>query len=112
MKKLLIILLTAIIFTGWGVTQVVLADGLVNPLGYENFGDLINAIIKFIFDIALVVAPLMIVIGGFYIVAAAGNPSNIETGKRIIFYTLIGFLIILISRGLVVVIQDLLKVAK
>jgi hypothetical protein len=45
-------------------------------------------------------------------VAAAGDPSKIETGKKIIFYTLIGFLIILLSRGLVVIIKDLIKVVE
>ena len=85
---------------------------LESPIEHKTFADLINAIIKFIFDIALVLAPLLIIIGGFYFVAAAGDPSKVETGKRIILYTLIGFLIILISRGLVEVIKGLIKVVE
>lgn len=114
MRKLLIILLITTIFAGWGTAQFVSVDAytgkLESPIIHKTFGDLIDAIIKFIFDIAKVVAPLMIVIGGFYIVAAAGNPSNIETGKKIIFYTLIGFFIILISRGLVEMIGKVIEV--
>jgi len=111
---LLIILFVGAIFVASGVAQLVLADDfkLESPIEHENFGDLIDAIIKFIFNIALVLAPLLIVIGGFYFVAAAGDPSKIETGKRIILYTLIGFLIILISRGLVEVIKGLIKVVE
>jgi hypothetical protein len=116
MKKSLIILFIGAIFLGAGVSQSILADEftgeLKSPIEHETFGDLIDAIIKFAFNIALVLAPLFIVIGGFYFVAAAGDPSKIETGKKIIFYTLIGFLIILISRGLVVVLKDLIKVVE
>ena len=113
---LLIVLFAGTIFAASGAMQFVLADEFTGklepPIEHENFGDLIDAIIKFIFNIALVLAPLLIVIGGFYFVAAAGDPSKIETGKRIIFYTLIGFLIILISRGLVEVIKGLIKVVE
>lgn len=85
---------------------------LKNPLEHDTFGELIDAIIIFIFNIALVLAPLFIIIGGFYFVAAAGDAEKIQTGKRIILYTLIGFLIILISRGLVEVIKGLIRVVE
>ena len=116
MKKISVIIFVGAILFSLGAGQWVLADEftgeLRSPIGHKTFGDLIDAIIKFIFNIALVLAPLFIVIGGFYFVAAAGDPSKIETGKKIIFYTLIGFLIILISRGLVVVLKDLIKVVE
>jgi len=109
---LLIILFTGTIFIVSGAMQSVSGDTFTGqlepPIVHETFADLINAIIKFIFDIALVLAPLLIIIGGFYFVAAAGDAKKIETGKRIILYTLIGFLIIFISRGLVKVIIELL----
>lgn len=110
---LLVIIFAGAIFVASGVVQPVLAaDKLESPIEHKNFGDLIDAIIKFIFNIALALAPLLIVIGGFYFVTAAGDPSKIETGKRIILYTLIGFLIILISRGLVEVIKGLIRVVE
>jgi hypothetical protein len=118
MKKyllaLLIILFTGTIFIVSGTMQSVSGDTFTGqlepPIEHETFEDLIGAIISFIFTIALVLAPLLIIIGGFYFVAAAGDAKKIETGKRIILYTLIGFLIILISRGLVEVIKGLIKV--
>lgn len=114
---LLVIIFAGAIFVASGVAQPVLAADfkdfkLESPIEHKNFGDLIDAIIKFIFNIALALAPLLIVIGGFYFVTAAGDPSKIETGKRIILYTLIGFLIILISRGLVEVIKGLIRVVE
>jgi len=118
MKKLIYvtsaIILAGILSLSFGALQPALAQQfqLESPIEHETFGDLIDAIIKFVFNIALVLAPLFIIIGGFYFVAAAGDPSKIETGKKIIFYTLIGFLIILLSRGLVVIIKDLIKVVE
>ncbi|HUV81346.1 MAG TPA: hypothetical protein VMW21_02440 [Patescibacteria group bacterium] len=74
---------------------------LQNPLGYEEFSDLILAIANFIFTIALALAPLLIVVGGIYIIAAQGDPAKIQNGKNIILYTLIGLLVIFLSRGLI-----------
>jgi len=72
-----------------------------NPLSYNTLKELGNHIINFIFQISLAVAPLMIIIGGFYLVTASGDPEKIKTGKKIILYTLIGFLIILSAKGIV-----------
>lgn len=85
-------------------------EGFPNPLEYETFGELIEAIIKFIFNIAVVVAPLMIIIGAFYLITAAGDPKKIGTGKNIIIYTLIGLAIIMLARGLLTMIESVIGV--
>jgi hypothetical protein len=81
-----------------------------NPLKYDTFEKLIEAIIDFIYEIALVLATLFIVIAGFYFVTSSGDPAKIKTGQDIIKYTLIGLLIILLSKGLIAVIQTVLGV--
>ncbi len=72
-----------------------------NPLRYDTFGELIKAIMDFLFIIALILGPLLIIVGAFYIMTALGNPEKVKTGTKIIIYTLVGFLIIIIARGLV-----------
>jgi len=104
MKKILLISLL------FSLPIVVLAVEFQNPLEYETFGELIDAIIKFIFYIAVVVTPLMIIIGAFYILTAGGDPKKIGTGKNIIIYTLIGLAIILLARGLIAMIESLIGV--
>ncbi len=80
------------------------------PTKHETFGDLINAIINFLFTVSLALAPLLIIVGGFYFVTAAGDPSKIETGKRIILYTVIGLLIVMLAKGLIdFVISEIMK---
>ena len=104
MKKILLILFL------FSLPIVVSAVEFQNPLEYETFGELIDAIIKFIFYIAVVVTPLMIIIGAFYILTAAGDPKNIGTGKNVIIYTLVGLAIILLARGLIAMIESLIGV--
>ncbi len=81
-----------------------------NPLIYETFDALIEAIINFIFNIALVLAPLMIIVGAVYFVTAAGDIKRIETGKNIITYTLIGLVIVLLAKGLIVALKAVIGV--
>lgn len=81
-----------------------------NPLCAQNFEDLILAIANFIFWVATALAPLMIIIAAFYFLTSAGNPQQIATAKRIILYTVIGWGIILISRGIIAVIREILEV--
>ncbi len=80
------------------------------PTTHENLGDLIEALIQFLFWIALAVAPLLILVGAFYFMTAAGNTTKIETGKKIILYTCIGLFVILFARGIIAVIRMVLGV--
>lgn len=89
---------------------IVLAVEFQNPLEYETFGELIDAIIDFIFYIAVVVAPLMIIIGAFYLLTAGGDPKKIGTGKNIIIYTLIGLAIVMLARGLIAMVESVIGV--
>lgn len=52
-------------------------------------GDLNNFI-----PLVLVVASFLFAWGGFYILTAAANPSNVQKGRTIIFATIVGLLII------------------
>lgn len=78
-----------------------------NPLGYDSFEDLVNAIIKFIYNLSLVVAPIMFVISGIMFVTSAGDPEKAKTARRVALYTVIGFAVILSASGLIKVLQNL-----
>lgn len=89
---------------------IVSAVEFQNPLEYETFEELVEAIISFIFTIAVVVAPLMAIIGAFYLLTAGGDPKKIGIGKNIIIYTLIGLAIILLAKGLITMIESIIGV--
>jgi len=73
---------------------------LENPIKAKSFEDLIVNIINFLWRIAIIATPLMIVVGGIIITTSAGNPEQVRTGKNTIIWALAGFALILMSRGL------------
>lgn len=81
-----------------------------NPLNARTLEELVDGIINFIFWVATALAPLMIVIAAFYFVTSAGNPKQTDTAKKIILYTLIGYGIILLSKGFILILRDILGV--
>lgn len=81
---------------------------LCNPLKAETFEELIDNLINFVFQIAVVLAPLLIIIGGLYVIFAAGDPYKVERGKKIILWTIIGFVIVLLAKAIGGIIRYLL----
>ena len=81
-----------------------------NPLGVNTFWELIDRIINYLFNISIYLLPVMIVIGAYYYLTALGDQNRLGTGKRIIFWSIIGFAIIVISKGLIEILQDILEI--
>ena len=91
------------------ITDVSFAFELKNPLrDITTVQDLIEAITEFAFEIAIVLATLMFIISGFFFVTAMGEPDKIKKARNIILYTFIGLIIVLVARGLVVLISEVL----
>ena len=80
------------------------------PITATSFEALVAGITNFLFIIALVLAPLMIIIGAIYLLTSGGDPKKLETGKNIIIYTLIGLAIILLAKGLIAVLKTIIGV--
>jgi len=81
-----------------------------NPLEAESFEDLLNTIVTFIFWIAIAIAPIMIMIAAFFLLTAGGDPKRIDTAKQIILWTVIGLAIILLAKGLISVLRQIIGV--
>lgn len=80
-----------------------------NPLCAKSFEDLLNSIINFIFYVAMAITPIMIMIAGFFLLTAGGDPKRVDTAKKIILWTVIGLAIILFARGLISVLRQIMK---
>ena len=139
-KKILAILLISIVFLFFGIGLVQAAnpcepctsegaetdgltckdgkwrgcptDGIVfcNPLQACDFQELVDKIMNFIFLIAVVAVPLIIIIGAFQLLTSGGDPKKIGAGKNMITYALIGLAIILLARGIIAMIQQAIGV--
>lgn len=81
---------------------------ITNPIKATSFGELVDNILNFIWWIVLALVPLMIVIAGLYFVTAAGDPAKVEKAKGIILYTVIGFIIVLLAKGFIELLEKIL----
>ncbi|HNY36070.1 MAG TPA: pilin [Candidatus Pacearchaeota archaeon] len=81
--------------------------GITNPISAETFGDLISMVVKWILDMAMVLAPLVIVYGGLTYMTAAGDTSKVNQAKQIILYAAIGLILALLAWSLIDILKGL-----
>ncbi|OIP75462.1 MAG: hypothetical protein AUK07_01500, partial [Parcubacteria group bacterium CG2_30_36_21] len=80
-----------------------------NPINATSVQAVISAIGIWLYGIAFALVPIMILIGAFYLLTAAGDPEKINTGRKIITWTIIGLAIVIISTGISELIKNLLE---
>jgi len=83
---------------------------LTNPIEQDTFDEFINAIIDVIFNLLLALMPIIIIIGAYFFITAGDDLKKVETGKKIIFYAIVGFIIVLAAKGLVTLLKNALGV--
>jgi len=79
-----------------------------NPLNATSVEELIENIIDFITWFVIILAPLIALVGAFYIMTSAGNPQQVDKGKKAIFYAAIALIVVLFARGLIGLIKMVL----
>ena len=105
MKKIVLLSLLGIMFA----MPVSATTTIENPLvGIDSLEELMNRIVNFVFIIALSVVPALYVIGGFMMVTSAGDATKFGKGMKMLLYTSIGLVIILLSRGIVALLQNIM----
>ncbi len=83
---------------------------LLNPLAATSFPTLVEKILLGLIAIAIPICTIMVIVGGYYIMAAAGNEERLKTGRNTIFYAAIGFIVILIASGVSAILRSLVGV--
>jgi hypothetical protein len=92
-------------------TGGVVSGGIIpNPLGHDSFTALFEAIIDWTIDIALVLAPLLIIYGGFLHITSAGDPTKSSQGKKVIIYAAIGLIVVLLAKSLIGILEELVVI--
>ncbi len=91
------------VYTGCGlVCGIELAKNIGGLSGSTSITELILKIISFILDLALLVAVLAIIVAGVYLITSNGDEGQKDKAKKIIFYVIIGIILILFSRIIVI----------
>ena len=92
-----------------GLCQETGKTAICNPLKAPSFTGVIDNLLRFLFNIAIVVAPIVIITAGFMFLTGGDNPDKIYKAKMLMMWAAIGFIIILLSRGLITVIEVIIK---
>lgn len=85
---------------------------LENPIGAESFQDLVNIIGKWIFNLAIPIAVIIIIYAGVLMLTAGGNPTKFQEGAQALWYAVIGLAVVLIGKGFVTLVQSILSLKK
>ena len=83
---------------------------LVNPLApCDNFPCLATKIVGFLLEIAVPLTAIMVLVGGFMMITAGGDPEKFSKGKKTLLYAAIGFVVVLFANGIVQVIRSVFQ---
>jgi hypothetical protein len=80
-----------------------------NPVNATSVQELINNLIDFIYTISIPLLVIVVLWAGFTMITAGGKAENFKKGQNILLYAAIGFAIILLSKGVSLIISDLLN---
>ena len=83
---------------------------LSNPLGTDSIIVIINKILNYLIYISVPFLALLILIGGFQILFARDNAENVAKGRKTIQWAVIGFAIILVSKGVALILLSVLGI--
>lgn len=81
-----------------------------NPLGSVTFEGLIGKIADFLLNAGAAAATIMILYGGFLYMTSAGDETKVKTAHQTLTYAIVGLVVVLIGKGFIYVIQDILGV--
>jgi len=79
-----------------------------NPIGATSVIEIIERITNYLMWIAVVLAPMMIIIAAFTFLTAGGNERRVATAKKMLLWAIIGFTLVLVSKGIVSLLKDFL----
>jgi len=82
---------------------------LINPLsGCNDLSCPVNAVAQFLFTIAIPICAIFVLVGGFQMMTAAGDPEKFGKGRKTILYAVVGFVIVLLAGSVAALIKSLL----
>lgn len=92
---------TAQVYNGGGLVQGIAAGSSVNGVTGNSLRITIGNIVNTALSYTALLAVAVIVIAGLYLILGLGNDGSKETAKKIILYTGVGIVIILLAKAIV-----------
>lgn len=89
--------------------SVSVSFNIENPIQSESLIDLAKAIGRFLFQIAIPIAVIVIIYSGILFLTSGGNKEKITKARQALWYAIIGLAIILIGQGFFTLIKSILN---
>ena len=81
---------------------------IVNPLKTKSIAELIDRIVNYIIGIATLIFPLIIIYGAWQFLSTGGDMEKVTTARKTISYAIIGYILILLSKGITMIVAEFL----
>lgn len=108
-KTLILIAIVAIILLLIPYLAVTGAQIVENPIGAQNFGELVNILLEWVLMIGGPLAAGAIVYAGFLYVLSGGDKGKIETAKKTLTYAIVGLICLILAKSAGSIVASLFK---
>lgn len=82
---------------------------ITNPLACGDINCFLSKITNFVLFLAAPIASIMVLVGGFMMITAGGDPEKFSKGKKTLLYAAIGFVVVLLANAVAPLIESLFK---
>lgn len=83
---------------------------LTNPIGISSVEEAIQRFIEIVaFYLGPPIVIILVMIGAYQMLFAAGDPERFSTGKKTVLYAIIGYVVLLLATGVGYIILDVLR---
>lgn len=79
-----------------------------NPLKVTSVSALIDRLLTYVITIATILLPMAIIYAAYLFMTSGGDPEKVTEGRRTILWTVIGYALILISKGVTMIVAEIL----
>lgn len=79
-----------------------------NPLKVQSISQLIDRIVTYVIGIATIIFPLIIIYGAWQFLSTGGDMEKVTIARKTITYAVIGYILILISKGITMIVAEIL----
>ena len=86
-----------------------LAVTFANPIKYGTIPQVIDAIVNFLMIVSIPLLAGAIIYGALIMITSAGDPKKFQNGYNTMIFAVIGFIIILLAKGIVMAIQNFFR---
>lgn len=80
---------------------------LPNPLSCSTVFCLLDKVLVFLFNIAIPITVIMVLVGAFQILTAGGDPAKFTTGRNTILYAAGGFAVVVLANSITAIIRSI-----